>query len=202
MIQHVPLRVLEVAMNKALQLDDMAVEKLAQFEGKTIRLFVAPFHLTCFMRFLSKTIVLLPTYEGTIDAEIHSSPMGLIRLSLLPASKARSLFHDGVRIDGDVAFAQQVKAVMDELDIDWEGHLARFTGDMIAHHVGVCVRGMKKMFGHAQSAMTFQLSSYFRETGVGSPAVEEVHDFCNEVDELRLDVERTEAKIKGKHNDV
>ncbi|MCX7115455.1 MAG: SCP2 sterol-binding domain-containing protein [Gammaproteobacteria bacterium] len=203
MIQQVPLRVLEAAMNTALSLDELAVEKLAQFEGKTIRVFVAPLHLTFFMRFLSKKICLLPTYDGISDADIHSSPMGLIRLSLLPASKARSLFHDGVRIEGDVELAQRVKAVIDELDIDWEGHLARFTGDMVAHHVGSCVRSMKHMLGQAQSALTFQLSSYLREESGLSPSIEAVHDFCDEVDELKLDVERIEAKIKkGRRTDV
>ena len=41
---------------------------------------------------------------------------------------------------GDVELGQQVKTLFDEIDIDWEGHLARFTGDVVAFQVGSLFR--------------------------------------------------------------
>ena len=79
-----------------------------------------------FITFQNRSIILNEEYtQGQPDTTIESSPLGLIRLSLLPVSKARSLFHDEVVITGDIQLGQQIKKLFDAIDIDWEGHIAR-----------------------------------------------------------------------------
>ena len=134
-------------------------------------------------------------YEGQADTIIHSNPIGLIRLSLLPASKARSLFNDKIRMSGDIELGQQVKKLFDDMDIDWEGHLAHFTGDVVAHQIGSFVRkGMefKKQFSHS---MRHNMTEYLQEELRVFPSRNELDDFFNDVDELSLNVERLQAHI-------
>jgi ubiquinone biosynthesis accessory factor UbiJ len=191
MIKLYSLRMLESAINAALKLDETYLNKIATLDGKVLQLVVTPLQLTFYIHFTIKGIILLQSSEHS-DAIIYSSPIGLIRLSFLPASRARSLFNDGIRIEGEVAFAQAVKALFDGLELDWEGHLAQFTGDMVAHGIGACFRKAQRFAEHAHSSFNFQASSYLHEE---LPSPEEISDFCDAVDELKLDIERLEAKV-------
>ena len=83
--------------------------------------------------------ILLDHFEGHARYIIHSNPHRLNSFKFLPASKARSLFNDKIRISGDIELGQ-LKKLFDEMDIDWEGHLAHFTGDVVAHQIGSLVR--------------------------------------------------------------
>ena len=195
MLKQYSLHMLETTINAALKLDEHAAEKFAGIDGKILKILVLPLNFSIFMQFSAKGIQLLPTDNLQPDATIVSHPLGLIRLSVLPASQARSLFHDGVRVEGDVEFAQQVKIIFDELDLDWEGSLARFTGDMVAYRIASTVHSVKRFVEHSQQSATFQLSSYLHEELAIIPTSEEMRDFFDEIDELALKVERLAAKI-------
>lgn len=121
--------------------------------------------------------------------------MGLIRLSLLPASKARSLFNDKIRMKGDIELGQQVKKLFDEMDIDWEGHLAHFTGDVVAHQIGTFVRKGRAFKKKLDESMRQNISEYLSEELRVIPTKYELEDFFAEVDELSLSVERLQAHI-------
>jgi ubiquinone biosynthesis protein UbiJ len=138
---------------------------------------------------------LLDQFDGQADTIINSNPIGLIRLSLLPASKARSLFNDKVRMSGDIELGQKVKQLFDEMDIDWEGHLAHFTGDVVAHQIGSLVRqgiAFKRQFSES---MRQNVTEYLQEELRVLPSRNELDDFYNDVDELSLDVDRLQAHV-------
>ena len=96
---------------------------------------------------------------------------------------------------GDTELGQQVKKLFDEMDIDWEGHLAHFTGDVVAHQIGSFVRkGMafKKQF---DESMRQNVTEYLQEELRIVPSRNELDDFFTEVDELSLSVERLQAHV-------
>lgn len=196
MIKIYSLRLLETALNTALSLDESVRPKLMALESKTILICLQPFQWQFFMQISSGKIRLMLASEEEPDTVIYSSPMGLIRLSLLPASKARSLFHDGIKMEGDVQLGQRIKQLMDEVDIDWEGCLAHFTGDMVAYKIGSGLRRIKHAAQHAHASLTYQMTAYLQEEVALLPGREEVHDFCEEIDTLVSDIDRFEAKMK------
>ena len=195
MIKQYSLNLLQKAINHALNLDDSMPLKLKALKGKVLKIIISPLNVYFFMKFTKDELVLLAEYNKHIDTTINSSPMGLIRLSLLPASKARSLFNDKIKISGDVELGQQVKQLFDEIDIDWEGHLAQFTGDIIAHNVGSLIRRGLNFKDQINSSLRQDLSEYLQEELRAFPPKEEVDDFFNDIDELSLSVERLDAKI-------
>src|SRR3990167_7980580 len=140
MIKKYSLMALEKAINHTLSLDASMPQKVGALHGKVLEIIIRPLNSCFFIQFDHHQLKLLSTYSGTPDTVIHSSPLGLIRLSLLPSSKVRSLFNDKIKMTGDTELGQQVKALFDDLDIDWEGHLAYFTGDVVAHQIGSLVR--------------------------------------------------------------
>lgn len=195
MIKKYSLLVLEKAINHALSLDESMPNKLSALQGKVLELIISPLNVNFFICFAQHGLVLQANHDGHADAVIRSSPIGLIRLSLLPASKVRSLFNDKIRISGDIEFGQQVKKLFDELDIDWEGHLAQFTGDVVAHQVGSLVRKGMAFKQQVGGSVCQNVTEYLQEELRIFPPREEINDFFNDVDDLSLKVERLAARI-------
>jgi ubiquinone biosynthesis protein UbiJ len=196
MIKKYSLKALEKAINYALHLDENTILKIAPLSGKVVEIIVAPLDVRFFIVFEQEALRLLGHYDGTPDTTIHSSPLGLIRLSFLPASKARSLFNDKIRLTGNVELGQQVKRLFDELDIDWEGHLAHFTGDVCAHQIGSLFRRFNAFHEHLSKSLSHNTKEYLQEELRLFPSREELQDFYTDVDEVVLEVERLEAQIQ------
>lgn len=196
MLKKYSLKALQKAMNKAMALDESMPKKIQQLDGKVLEIIISPLALSFYIQFSGDEIHLLPHYPDAADTVIHSNPIGLIRLSLLPASKARSLFNDKIRISGDIELGQQVKQLFDSMDIDWEAHLAHFTGDVIAHKMGSLFRRSRQFASQFQDSMQQNVTEYIQEEIRLCPSRAELDDFFNDIDTLALGVERLEAKVK------
>lgn len=195
MIKKYTLKALQKAINHALALDEFMGDKLSALENKVLEIIITPLQVNFFILFSDKQLKLLAEYDGPPDTIIHSSPLGLIRLSFLPASQARSLFNDKIKLSGDVELGNHVKQLFDELDIDWEGHLAHFTGDVIAHQVSSFFRKSLAFKKQLSSSLRHSVSNYLQEELRLLPPSEEIKDFLNDVDSLSLEVERIQAHI-------
>lgn len=195
MIKKYSLKALQKAINTALLLDEHMPEKIQALHGKTLEMIIAPLNVNFYIHFQDREIQLLDRCEGPVDTVIHSSPIGFIRLSLLPASKARSLFNDKIRMSGDLELGQRVKQLFDDLDIDWEGHLAHFTGDVVAHQIGSFVRKGIAFKNQFNDSMRLNVSEYLQEELAVLPSKNELEDFFAAVDEVSLSVERLQAHV-------
>ncbi|HBC0468155.1 TPA: SCP2 sterol-binding domain-containing protein [Legionella pneumophila] len=195
MLKEYSLKALQTAINTAMKLDEQMPQKLQKFDGKTLEMVITPLNVNFYIRFKEGEMQLLHRIDERPDTIIHSNPIGLIRLSLLPASKARSLFNDKIRISGDIELGQNVKKLFDEIDIDWEGHLAHFTGDVVAHQIGSFVRKGLEFKNQFNTSMQQNITEFLQEELRIFPSRNELEDFFAEVDELVLSVDRLQAHI-------
>jgi len=195
MIKKYSLIVLQKAINHGLALDESMPAKIEKLHGKRLQIIIRPLNVSFFMQFADHQVCLLTEQESVPDTVIKSSPLGLIRLSLLPASKVRSLFNDSIDISGDVELGQQVKKLFDEVDIDWEGHLARFTGDVVAFQVGSFVRQSLSFRKQVSESIGQTMTEYLQEEARFFPTAEEANDFYKDIDELSLKMERLLVRI-------
>jgi len=85
--------------------------------------------------------------------------------------------------------------LFDEIDIDWEGHLAHFTGDVVAHQIGSLVREGQAFKERITSSLRRNVTEYLQEEVRLCPPSEELRDFFNDVDDLSLRSERLTAHI-------
>lgn len=204
MLKKYSLKTLQLALNKGLNLDEQMPQKLKPLSGKALEVIVTPLQVNFYIVFNEKEIQLLDDYPGHVDTIIHSNPIGLIRLSLLPTSKARSLFNDKIRLSGDIELGQGVKTLFDELDIDWEGHLAQFTGDIVAHQIGSFVRKGLALKNQLTDSAQQNITEYLQEELRVCPTENEIEYFFKDIDELSLRVERLQAHINQliKHHET
>ncbi|HAT7005812.1 TPA: hypothetical protein GDC93_12070 [Legionella pneumophila] len=201
MLKEYSLKALQTAINQAMKLDEQMPQKLQKLDGKTLEMVITPLNVNFYIRFKGSEMQLLHRIDGRPDTIIHSNPIGLIRLSLLPTSKARSLFNDKIRISGDIELGQSVKKLFDEIDIDWEGHLAHFTGDVVAHQIGSFVRKGLAFKNQFSTSMQQNITEFLQEELRICPSRNELEDFFAEVDELVLSVDRLQAHINNLMSD-
>ncbi|HAT8258043.1 TPA: hypothetical protein JA493_13820 [Legionella pneumophila] len=201
MLKEYSLKALQTAINQAMKLDEQMPQKIQKLDGKTLEMVITPLNVNFYIRFKGSEMQLLHRIDRRPDTIIHSNPIGLIRLSLLPTSKARSLFNDKIRISGDIELGQSVKKLFDEIDIDWEGHLAHFTGDVVAHQIGSFVRKGLEFKNQFSTSMQQNITEFLQEELRICPSRNELEDFFAEVDELVLSVDRLQAHINNLMSD-
>lgn len=133
------LAAVETAFNRYLALDLENAANLCR-PGQGHRDRVAGVWRRLFLLPQTDSVMVLGDYEGDADATISGSPLALMAMHH-PGNRSRSLFSGEVEIRGDAGIGQALQRILDDMDIDWEEMLSRYTGDVVAHQLGNLVRG-------------------------------------------------------------
>lgn len=187
---------IETAVNGLLNLDPSAKQKLTRFYGKCVAIELRGTGVSFF--FLIEhdgALQVLSRYEDEPDCRISGSPLDLMRASDKSQGPAQ-LFAGHVEMSGDTELGHRFSEALGSLEVDWEEHLSHYTGDIAAHELG---RFARKAFNSSrESAAMFQqhISEYVTEEARLVPHRYEADAFLNDIDQLRDDVERLEARIK------
>jgi len=193
------LSAIETAFNTWLKLDGESLSRMQALEDKIIQFHITGLEINLYFFPSENGIQVLGNYPdhtegGMVDATIHGSPLALI--SLATADNAgESLLKSDVEIDGDMRVAELFSAILRDVDIDWEEHLSAFVGDIMAHQTGNALRGVTNWIKDTHQSMTMNGAEYITEEAHLSPADAEVRYFMDQVDEIRMDADRLEARI-------
>lgn len=185
---------LETAVNAALALDPKTGERLQRLEGKVIAIELSGIGLRLFVQPAKGGLRLMGDFDGTVDTTLRGAPFAMLRMS--SGRTGEGLFKGGVEIDGDVELGTRIQRVFEQLDIDWEEHISRLTGDIIAHQLGNTVRGLFAWGERSTDHLGEDVADYLQEERDVLPVGWEVEEFIEGVDTLRSDVDRIEARIK------
>lgn len=185
---------LETALNTALRLDPEAIRRLEQFSGKVIAIELQGLNLTLYLLPGSNGVNLMTQYCAEPDTILSGTPLAMAKMALAPdASKV--LFAGEVTIRGDVETGQRFKRLLDELDIDWEELLSRFSGDVVAHKLGDLVRATTTWGQQTLKILGQDTAEYLQQEVQDLPLPATVRQFIQAVDSLRDDTARLEARV-------
>lgn len=189
------LAVLEDMLNKALDLDPATRLQLNQHIGRSILVNVQFPHLSILV-FLDEGKVRLTPAEDHLsheaNATVTASGFDLIKQAL---NKEQVISQSGLQIEGDVFFLHELQKISHQIDIDWEFGLSQFVGDISASQIGQGVRSLFDFAKQAANAFLNNSSQFLREDAQILPKKWQVDDYIEEVQELRSDIERLEARI-------
>jgi len=193
-VSAVALATLEQLLNQAIRLDPEAPARLVPMHGHVIELQLKGLGLSLYLIPEPNGIQLLGAFEGDPDCSLRGSPLDLVRMRNSRES-ADQLFGGAVEIQGDSALAHSFGAFLAGLEIDWEEQLSRLTGDPVAHEVGNLGRVLLDWGRTQQQTLRQNLREYLQEELRLLPGRLELEPFFSDVDRLRDDLARLEARV-------
>jgi len=183
---------LEKALNRYFSLDPESAKNLQKLQGKIVTIELLGIGLTLQMVFSATGVQLKADDFSEPDTLIQGGPISLLHIALA-RDKRKNLFAENATITGDLDFGQDVMALFDDLEIDWEEHLSHWIGDVPAHQTGRVIRGVKNLSERVRRTMTQNVNEYVHEEIDLFPPSEALRDFFQAVDELRMEVDRINA---------
>jgi ubiquinone biosynthesis protein UbiJ len=186
---------LETALNRYLNLDPDAGTFLAPLAGKVIAVNVTPFDWTLYLCPTPEDIQVLESYAATPDTAVSGSlfALGLMGISDNPM---RNLFSGHVHIAGDVHVGRKFQQLFEKLDIDLEEQLSHVTGDVIAHQIGRLLRGGRRWGQNTVQTLQLDVAEYLHDESRDLPSAPELEIFFRQIDTLRSDYDRLQARIE------
>ncbi len=186
---------LKDAIGRFLRLAPKSPEYLAPLNGKVIALRLMPPGFTLYLLPDAGSMVVVPSYGGEPDVLFSGSPLAFARMGL-GGSPKRALFGGEVLVEGDMTVARSFQRLFEQLDIDWEGWLARYAGRGVAASVAGALRTTHAWGLETLDAWRMNVAEYLQEESRELPASAEADIFFADVDELRADFDRLEARIQ------
>ena len=185
---------LSKAMNAYLSLDPESKNRLRHLQNKIITIELRPFHFIFQCEFSAEGVTLHADDILPAETKLTGTPLQMLGVMMTKENR-NHFFSDDLMMEGNAEFGQQIVELFDELHIDWEEQLSHFTGDTSAHHISRFVRNVTGWLQQVDQHLSQDMNEYIHEEAEWLPHTEALQDFFNDIDTLRMDVDRAEAKI-------
>lgn len=188
---------LEKALNHYLALDPESSARLLALDNKIIlvELFLSETN-SYFIKLNIKhgKLQLTENLQRDPDVRIKGTPLSLVHMSLAKENR-KQFFAEDVLIEGDLELGQQIIDLFDAMEVDWEELTSGFIGDVPAHQLGRFTRGVKQFINRVSESLLQNVNEYVHEEKPLFPPREALNDFFQDIDILRMDADRLEAKL-------
>lgn len=189
------LQSLAHSINAYLDLDPESQPRLAKLYGKIITIEFLPLLFSFQCRFTEKGITIQNDDPTVIpNATLRGTPLQMLGV-LLEKDNRQHFFANDVVIEGDAEFGQEVVELFDRMQIDWEEHLSHVVGDIPAYHASQLTKQIASWLGTIKESFSHDINEYIHEEAKWMPSDEALQDFFAEIDTLRMDTDRMEARI-------
>ncbi len=189
------LNSLEKLVNTVLSVTSEREQLLAPLDGKIIKVIIEPPGIDIVMSFSAQGIQILENYTIEADVELKGSAIAFGFMSF-KGRPAHALFTGKVSMNGDSAVGSQFQQLFESINIDWQRQLSAIIGKHTAQKIFDLLRKSKDWFAESSDAMQEDVSEYLQEESKILPAQAEAEMFFDDVDQLRVDSDRLEARIK------
>ncbi len=195
----IAIRPVEELLNRVLAKDSYLQSHIKTFLGKSLQISVHPPGVTVTVLFEQDRIRLLSSPAELVNIEITASIRGNVS-ELLPLliekPDRKPLSNPAITVTGDVNFIQDIYASLHDLDIDWEDYLAPMLGNLITNELSRFGKDLQEWTQQVSSNMRRNVEEYLKEEERIFPKKEQLKDFNEELDRLKLKIDRVKAKFK------
>lgn len=193
-LEQAGLAAAEQLINATLRLDPATLRRMTELEGSSLRVECLRPHVSLCIIPGHDGLQLMGGSAGTADVTVTGSAAALLRLAREPGNRS-ALFSPEISVSGDTELAQAVSAIFEDLEIDWEALVARYTGDVAAHELGRVARQFLGLVRNTVDTLRLDVGEFLQEESRALPGRAEQELFFSAVDQLRADTERLEARI-------
>lgn len=183
----------EKIINAALAYDPATRIALGKLEPQILAVQINEPDVKIFIAPTANGIRLLGYYESEVTTQVQGTAPAL--LSLIKSDRL-NLKDTGVNIFGSTSFLSDLQNILKNLDIDWEEMLSQIFGDIVGHQSAEFIRGKISWVKDRTSNIQRLTSEFLTEELRALPSKPELAYFNQQVDELRLGVDRIEARVE------
>jgi ubiquinone biosynthesis protein UbiJ len=188
------LNILELAINGALEFDPRAQRDLVKLHGKTMTLEIKPIPQKISISPMPHGFEFANESEAT-DVTLSATIGALVKIGRDGFDDAE-LESGELEINGDPIVGQRFARILSQLDIDWEGLLAQHIGETPAVLISGGFGKAKEMAQESKGLFSKHLSNLLtNEMGLVA-AKSDIEPFLDDVDTLRADADRLQARIQ------
>ncbi len=188
------LRPLAAFLNRQLQSKTPARELCAKLEDRVFAVRVKDTSLAMFIIVGPGEVFLTNEYSDEPDVTLSGSLLALARLG---GPDGDSAIRDGtLELTGDSEIALEFQRLLRYGRPDLEEELSGVVGDVVAHTIGEFARNARRWGNQTVSTLRQNASEYLQEESRAVPSRSETDVFREEVESLRDDVARFEARLK------
>jgi len=186
---------IETVINRYLALDPEMLTKLAKFSGKVIKIELSGIDKQFYMFPGDRGIEIQTSSNADVDTTLRGTPIALFKMGVT-SNAANMLLKGEVEITGDTRLGHQFKQAFSEMDIDWSEPLAELVGDGLAYQLQQASKNFVSWGKQSLQSVSLSVSEYLQEESRDVVTETELEIFNQNVDKIRNDVDRLEAKIK------
>ena len=191
---------IEKILNGLVAHDSHVATQLEQFEDKCVEVISHSPNFSICIRFEQQRIKLGAIDSASLmiepDASISGKAEHLLGL-LLTRTDQRALADPKLSIAGDALLVQDLYKTLNSLDLDWEDYLAPFFGDVLSNQLGNLSREARGWSEKAEEKVKHNVHDYLVEETAFLPGKEELAAFNDDLDLLRLNIDRLTARTQN-----
>ena len=185
--------VIETSLNTLINDDPELGRRLGRLKGQVIQVHLKEINKTLTFVF-SQQIDVLANYEGGPDCYLS------LNIAVLPELRDQSnitklIKQDKLVLEGDIQLAQKFAQLMTDCKPDIEEWLSRVTGDVVAHTLVKGVSGFGQIVTSQAAKHQRHLGQVLTEEWRIAPAPLEVAHFCDQVDDVKSQAAKVEARL-------
>ena len=192
--QSTVLALCEATLNRLLKLDPASMRRMAALTGRVLHISVTQPNTECYLLADKQGLMLQGSCAQPGDCHISGTAASLFTF-LTSQDISPDLNSLNISVSGDRALANEVQALITDLEIDWEALLAPWTGDIAAHEIGQASRAALNWGQAAMKSIRLNLQEYLQEESRSLPPRGEVGYFYQQVDQLTQDTDQLAARL-------
>ncbi|GAB3484302.1 ubiquinone biosynthesis accessory factor UbiJ [Marinomonas epiphytica] len=191
---------IEHAINLALKQDQPSQQHLSKLAGQQIFIHLEDFSFILQIHILEEGVMLQSPNsmeEVELDPKLDTLVQG-------PSSAFKKLlegdgFFDGdLRIQGNAQALMTLHKVMENFELDWEGLLANYIGDLPASALARLLRTQWSWSKEVSTAARIQLVQHLQSDSQLLPSKVEMNAFIENLETFGTQLDRFEAKLRLK----
>ncbi|MBB3141954.1 ubiquinone biosynthesis accessory factor UbiJ [Halomonas organivorans] len=189
---------LERSLNALLARDPAAPARLARLAGQRLLLRLEHPPLALAVAFHSQGLDLLrpdDEPEEAFDAVVEADAETLGEL-LGGASMERLMFQGKLAVRGRIPLLEATRDLLLDLDLDWEGELAHWLGDIPAHSLAEGMRSLGRWGLRTRQELCADVSEYVFEEARLLPGRHQFEGLRDHLTELEVATDRLEARLE------
>lgn len=195
-------RALEAALNRALALDPDTREALKPLDGRKIELSLEAPALALRIGVAGERLEVGPAEPSQEpDLAVRSTLSGLLgQIPFLRRDNAAPVGR--VRVSGDAELARRLQALAERFDPDWQQPFVSVFGEIVGVQVANAARGALRQLRSAGGNLARNAAEFVTEESRDVVGRAELNAFHDDVDALRDDAERLQAKVDRLRGDA